>query len=591
MTHPSSVKYGALSVLGAFSLAATILATLYTTAANALVLPQLKYGNWEAKPMQGLVRSSFGNVQYIKSNCKTPISDQVEQHSSLDCFQVQNAGQSFLNYQRYLAIWTTLNENSNSTTDPYKRPPGFGLMYENTTITAPWIDIQPPLNEDGRIITNSSLAYPHAGVYQAARDPTNGILQPQELDGLGLYGVRAAVASPVMNVLCIQTPKKADLDPLVYETWPAAGNFSQFNSTIWPAQIANVTSSNFNNATALDKYFRWGNTTEGLLARPIFARYPIKYDTLLNHTQAGYGRDAIYLLGRRIDEYVICELSASLTPNCATDYNATASSGSMEAVCSNKTYSDIPRDRNVDIDGDAIQGLSTRSKDWFEVAGEWGKSLALHTGISEGRGSNSRILMNLLLTPPEPGLPQRLKRATPSISEALAVMAGSTLMYSSLDAPFNTRQWVNTPGIISFRRKLLTHHLERELHIQYPGSSSARNIQSMGPRTRIRLRRHRRQIESFPPHPVPRLRLQRPYARLLPLPARPCHRLQRASQSLRPRPQQSAFPSTRRQLRRGTTWRSVQSQLVLPAGERPSVHGEWGRTGGVYPWRDKDALC
>ncbi|PSK34509.1 60S ribosomal protein L7 [Elsinoe australis] len=338
-------------------------------------------------------------------------------------------------------MWTTLNENSNSTTDPYKRPPGFGLMYENTTITASWIDIQPPLNEDGRIITNSSLAYPHAGVYQAARDPNNGILQPQELDGLGLYGVRASVASPVMNVLCIQTPNKADLDPLVYETWPAAGNFSQFNSTIWPAQIANITSSNFNNATALDKYFRWGNATEELLARPIFARYPIKHDTLLNHTQAVYGRDAIYLLGQGVGEYVICELSASLTPNCATDYNATASSGSMEAVCSNKTYSDIPRDRNADVDGDAIQGVSTRSKDWFEVAGEWGKSLALHTGISEGRGSNSRILMNLLLTPPEPGLPQRLKRATPSISEALAVMAGSTLMYSSLDAPFNTRQW------------------------------------------------------------------------------------------------------------------------------------------------------
>lgn len=457
MTHPSSVKYGALSVLGAFSLAATILATLYTTAANALVLPQLKYGNWEPKSMQGLVRASFGNVQYIKSNCATPVSDTIEEHSSADCFQVQNAGQSFLNYKRYLAIWSTMNDNSNGTIDPYSRPPGFGLMYENTTITAPWIDIQPPLNENGRIITNSSLAYPHAGVFQAARDPVNNILQPQELDGLGLYGVRAAVASPVINVLCVQTPNRSDLDPIVYTSWNNGTNLDLFNGTIWPEQIKDLHKTSFTNTTVLDSYFHWGDPNDGLRARPIFGRYPIPHDTLLNHTQYGYGRDAIYLLGQGLGdpgqlEYVICELSASLTPDCSTDYNATASSGSMEAVCSNTTSVDPMRGRNMDNDHDAIQGNMTRSKDWFDVGSQWAGSLALHTGITQGKGSNSRLLMNLLLKRSTWGGPQRLNRFLPSVSEALAVMAGASLMYSSLDAPFNTRQWVGPPQYHGFAR-------------------------------------------------------------------------------------------------------------------------------------------
>ncbi|PNS20188.1 hypothetical protein CAC42_5638 [Sphaceloma murrayae] len=446
-THPSTVKYGALSILGIFSLVATILATLYTTAAQAVVQPQLRFSNWEPRIMRGAVKSSFGNVNYVHGRCETPIRESVDpEYYDSTCFQIQNSAQSFLNYQRYMANWATMANTGNGSSDMAYRPPGFGLMYENTTITAPWVDVVDPREDsDGHIITNVSLAFPHPGVFQAARDPANGILQPQDLDGLGLYGVKASVASPVVNALCMQTSSEEDLAPLVYDMWPNAPK--PFNSTAWPQeQIGGLNMTNFKNTTKFDDLFKWGpqygTGTSSQRAYPIFPKLPQPYNTVINNTQFGfYGRDSFYLLGQGdgmssggnpiSGKYVLCELSASLTPHCSTRYNATASGGSMEAVC-NDPNDDL---RLIVSNSSAIQGNMTRSKDWFDVALEWGSSLSLGTGISDGKASNSRLLMQLLLDGPS------LSKSLPSVSEALAVMAGSTLLFSSYDAPFNTEQW------------------------------------------------------------------------------------------------------------------------------------------------------
>ncbi|KAF4555753.1 Hypothetical protein D9617_2g057160 [Elsinoe fawcettii] len=444
-THPSSVKYGAISILGIISLVATILATLYTTAAQALVQPQLRYSKWEHRTLQGLVSSSFANVRHVHGSCDTPITENMDkEYKDSTCFQIQNSAQSFLNYQRYMANWALLVKAGNGSSEQEKRPPGYGLMYENTTITAPWVDINPVRIDDaGRIITNVSLAYPHPGVYQAARDPNNGILQPQDLDGLGLYGVRASVSSPVVNALCVQTSNKADLDPIVFSAW---SNETQLNTTSWPEQIGGINMANFTNTTALDDYFKWGaryGTGVGSTrAYPIFSKYPLPYNTVLNNTQFPYyGRDSIYLLGQGggnsasgsslEGKYVICELSASLTADCSTHYNATTTGGAMEAVCGNKN-DDL---RYIVSNWNATQGNATRSKDWFDVALEWGLSLSLNTGIVDGKASNSRLLMQLLLDSAQ------LSKALPSVGEALAVMAGSTLLFSSFDSPFNTEPW------------------------------------------------------------------------------------------------------------------------------------------------------
>ena len=105
---------------------------------------------------------------------------------------------------------------------------------------------------------------PHSGVYQAARDSKNGILQPEELDGVGEYAIRASVVSPSLNVLCVNL-NKTELAPLVYVTWP---NATLANSTTNPGrivawsgyqseiQLANSTS--YLNRTVVDDIFEWG---------------------------------------------------------------------------------------------------------------------------------------------------------------------------------------------------------------------------------------------------------------------------------------------------------------------------------------------
>lgn len=54
----------------------------------------------------------------------------------------------------------------------------------------------------------------------------------------------------------------------------------------------------------------------------------------------------------------------------------------------------------------------------------------MNDGTVDGNGSNARVLTQLV--PKEP----KLNPLLPSIAEALAVMAGSTLLQSTKDAPF-----------------------------------------------------------------------------------------------------------------------------------------------------------
>ena len=61
------------------------------------------------------------------------------------------------------------------------------MLYDNTTIKGSWINLVPEqdmttlsLNQK-RPVTNITMAMPHPGVLQAARDPINTILQPQDL--------------------------------------------------------------------------------------------------------------------------------------------------------------------------------------------------------------------------------------------------------------------------------------------------------------------------------------------------------------------------------------------------------------------------
>lgn len=90
------------------------------------------------------------------------------------------------NYEQYLIQWTDNIDSGNGSASLMDRPRPFALLYDNTTVQGSWIH---PSNEtelsekfNGRTINNVSMAMPHSGVFSAARDPLNNIIQPRDLN-------------------------------------------------------------------------------------------------------------------------------------------------------------------------------------------------------------------------------------------------------------------------------------------------------------------------------------------------------------------------------------------------------------------------
>ncbi|KAF1989030.1 hypothetical protein K402DRAFT_350647 [Aulographum hederae CBS 113979] len=439
ITHYESLKYAALTILGVASLMAAVLAMLYTTAADALVQPQLKFGPWETRFMQGNVRSSFANANFVAQECSTPIRRDMMGEVDVGgttCLQIEHAGQAFKNYAKYLSNWNEIASSGNGSSVLAERPKGFGLFNENTTVEASFIqqvDVTEISTAAGRIINNVSLAMPHAGVSSAARNPDNGILQPQELDGLGVYSLRASVPSPVVHVLCANM-NKTELTPLVYQLM---ANLTQAEVTSnWTAEFNWTKFSDFKNKTVVDDIFGWkknAETPELSQHPPVFSTLPIEFNTILNNSGFLYGRESVYVLAKgplnfadtHGSEYALCQLKTSYTANCSTTFSATASGASLNANCED------PLDDMRYIK--SLWNASTPvSLDWPYIASEWGNALSLNAGAFNGNASNARLLTQLMLKTAQ------LSPNLPSIAEALSVLAGCTLLMSAQDTPFVT---------------------------------------------------------------------------------------------------------------------------------------------------------
>ncbi|KAL9089112.1 MAG: hypothetical protein Q9165_005925 [Trypethelium subeluteriae] len=452
VTRWESVRYAVVSVLGVAALLSAIVAMLYTSAADALVKPQLRFDSWRYRGLQGMVNTSFANAQYIETNCQTPVIPALDpEYGTNTCLDVVDfAPKSYYSYGRYISDWSNFANSTDGSTDLNTRPNGVGQLNEATDVHAAWVEIA-NVTEDsdtyGRTINNISMAMPHAGIFQAAHDPINGILQPSDLDGLGIYRLKAAVPSPVVNALCVQITQD-ELKPLVYSEFPGA----TLNTSTWPQQLDNLAPGyHFNlTGTKVDQIFNWSNSTGQW--PPIFPKYPINYNTVLNQTSQ-YGREWIYILGKgsptQGNDYELCGLRAYLTPNCSTYYEVTSSGGNLTANCTASpgstdfTYAQI-------LQNDAAHMPATNaSKDFFELVGEWATTLSLQAGITDGESSNARLLTQLML--PEYSSSNTritLQPKLPSMAEALAVMVGSTLLTSIQDSPF-VPQWNYTNNTIT----------------------------------------------------------------------------------------------------------------------------------------------
>lgn len=211
----------------------------------------------------------------------------------------------------------------------------------------------------------------------------------------------------------------SELKPIVYDLWTD----DEFNPATWLSQqVGTVGPSLINNSTVVDDIFSWGPKYGH--APPVFGKLPIALNTVLNDT-GPYGRSAIYVLGASAtDSYVLCSIKAYLTPSCSSRYNVSASGATLEAHCEDAN------DHMQYSHTNSTSGNITTNKDWVDAAQDWSTSLSLSDGLNDANASTARLLTQLIL--PSAILSPEL----PSPAEALAVLAGCTLLMGTLDTPF-----------------------------------------------------------------------------------------------------------------------------------------------------------
>lgn len=223
-----------------------------------------------------------------------------------------------------------------------------------------------PMGDHGRIITNVSMAIPHAAVSSAAMDFINNILQTDGLDGPGVHRIRASVYSPAMHILCA-TLSKNDWRPVVESLRNQPGEDIATPST---PKISNP----YPLGTPLDDVYRWGGKYGEYNWPPIFSHLPNEYEMLLNDTfDISYGRQTVYLLGSSSSRlpsgepaYPLCQMQVSSTHQCTTLFNASSAGAFLAADCEESNHSLHP----IGSMYDAWEGNATLSRKWPLLAGQ-----------------------------------------------------------------------------------------------------------------------------------------------------------------------------------------------------------------------------
>lgn len=208
------------------------------------------------------------------------------------------------------------------TVDPSFRPEAPAMLFDNTTVLGSWISKEWSnltfLHERyGRIVDNVTMAMPHAGIFAAARYERNGILQPENLGGVGEYHIKAGVISPAVNVLCVNM-NSTELAPLVYTEWPGAvfdvgeqipGQKVPKPGNAWE-NSAHPSKGTFFNSTIVDDIFEFGETYQR--QPPVFPMYPIEYNSIINVTVPYAYTEGIYILFKPSNaitkDYTLCKL-------------------------------------------------------------------------------------------------------------------------------------------------------------------------------------------------------------------------------------------------------------------------------------------
>ena len=439
ITHWVGARYAVATLLGITALVATLASTFYTTACESLVAPKLKFGNNETFDMSGEVTASFANGDYLARTCQTPILPAEDSDFyGTTCLQIDYAGNGFRNLDSWLSVWSerALSNENMEVLNAMARPPPIGILFENTTIQGQWItpsgeNITADSMRHGRLVQNVTMVMPHANIFHAARAPKNRLLQPQDLHGAGEYYLKAAVATPGLNVLCVGASED-ELRPLISADATTAER---------PAGWPNVTDR-------LSSLFGWSPersanlvSTVGPAVVPWFSKLPKEYNTVVNTSSpsAGWGRTSVYLLANPpnttvTSDYLLCGIRSFLYSNCSTGYHVAESGGQLSVHCDNdpenwKSYGNTTKPNEEPYPTVVDQA------DWVNVGMEWIRAVALSQGAQDSDASAARLITQLIPSYNNETGPE-LSPIRPTIAEALGVLAGYTLLLSSDVAPF-----------------------------------------------------------------------------------------------------------------------------------------------------------
>lgn len=446
LTHFAGVRYVLPSLLGMSTLVATLGTTFYTTAAQSLVSPKLKLGKVDEVPLYGEVSAPYADISYLRSRCDIPVTTSVDENNpgSL-CLQLFFAAFTFRDWNAYLGDWAEIQTSQADVAE--NRPLPHSNFYPDITASGQWVSSLDDFVRDsdkwGRLIHNTSLAMPHANLYNAARSERNRIIQPADLDGAGEYYIDAAVPAPAVNVLCAGATSD-ELKPLIgNETHHATGSVTSNLQDIFQWVSAKNSS-----------YDTWPQPA------PWFGKFPIDYNTVSSVTTT-FGTSTLWVLGKpnastiANSPYILCGIRSFQNPDCTTSYHLSQIGGELTVHCGTDPENTFPYSRTPS----AQLPRTTRLLDpqgfelaWKDVGVELSQTLPLGIGLTDSNASLARMLTQMI----PPWNPNKLELPTnlPLIGESLAVMAANTLLASSQSAPFvdywNYSTDLNTTHIVQF---------------------------------------------------------------------------------------------------------------------------------------------
>ncbi|OJJ45468.1 hypothetical protein ASPZODRAFT_153121 [Penicilliopsis zonata CBS 506.65] len=444
LLHWGPLKYSGGTILGAMTLVMTMVAMLYTTAAEALVSPKLSSGPVKSVLVQGEYYAEFAYADWLSEHCKTPITDQMSEATRDEsCLSLELAGQSYHDIEQYLQDWAGLVNSTTNTTAMTtttskalkSRLPPTSSLYDNTTVTGSWIEVTNMTalsSQYGRMVDNVTAAFPHGGLFAAARNPHNKITQPENLSGDGKYTLNASVTSPAVNVLCVGMTAE-ELEPIIYEEFPY---HAAINTTTWYTEdeaMMNV----YTNRTAVDDLFGFGGAApdfgdQAVMGTPVFPIYPAAWNTIIN-TKTNNSK-AMYLLGAgppgHSPPYTLCALKAKLSGVCSAEYTVSASAGELSVHCEDGANK-LQYNNSVPSASETIY-----DDNWKMLAWQWADAVNLGSGLDDEDASIERLLMATVPSFDNTTNTSSLDPFLPSASEFLAVLAGSTLLLGSEYSPF-----------------------------------------------------------------------------------------------------------------------------------------------------------